>query len=168
MTELTPPYQYDKGYITFPLQGGMFSPFPDTITYNDETLFKKSSFHVSLVYIKEISKVIPEDTLTSFFNDFVKKTPIMFDSFKEEFRFVVDGERGRKTIVLLCTMSNLEEFFRALNQRFNTNVLTQPAHVTLYTLQKDVGIGIMSPEKMTATKEINVPELSKAFVTLTS
>ena len=166
MSEVSKQYIHEKDYIMLPLSADMFEHFPNTVEYGGEILHKKSEFHVSLVCAKENITTISKDELASFFDGFVNKTPISFNSFNDEFRFVVKDER--KTVILSCIINNLEEFFVALNQEFGIKMPTQPAHVTLYTLQKEIGIGINSDEEMESTEEIQIPELSKALVGLKS
>lgn len=58
--------------------------------------------------------------------------------YRNEFKFVSQNER--RTIVVMCDISNLKEFFELMNKKYNLNVEYQPTHVTIYTLQPELGI----------------------------
>jgi hypothetical protein len=135
-------YKYSKGYIGLPVE---ISNLPKTIVIDSKTLSLKSTFHVSLVCVKNIllaHKDIPnlEKKILDVFCKFVSKNEISFEKYKDEFRYAKDGER--ETIVAMCAVSNIEKLFKILNKEFGLETETPPTHVTLYTLQPDMGIGL--------------------------
>ncbi len=120
------------------------SNIPETISVEGLTLFRKSSFHVTLV---ALGKIIEKYTMTApdflergvaDFCEFVREHEVKFHRFREEFRFAFEGERC--SLVVLCDVSNLNEFFDRMNVRYDLNLEYPPTHVTLYTLQLDKGI----------------------------
>ena len=135
---------------------------PNTVSIGKETLQKKSSFHVSLLCVKDIlaTKNIPEQEILGAFCAFTADNDISFVGHTGEFRFA--QHEDRKTLVALCGVSNLERLFTFLNERFSVTLTTQPTHVTLYTLQPDIGIGLNTPTDMeTKSVLVEVPTALK-------
>jgi len=143
---------YSKGYIGLPLQ---LQNLPDTALIERETLQKKSSFHVSLLCVKDILANNPdsEQEILNTFCTFVADRDISFVRYTGKFRFA--QFEGKKTLVALCEVSNLTEFSKVLEERSKIKISSQPTHVTLYTLQPDIGIGLNSPTDM-ENKSISV------------
>jgi hypothetical protein len=133
---------YDKGYIALWLED---YPLPDTLDIEDTTLLKKDHFHVSLLCVKNILEVIPdiENEILNHFCDFVKEKELKFEGFTNEYRTAYADER--KSVVALCNVSNLNTFADYLSEKIDVKVAHQPAHVTIYTLQPNAGIGINNP-----------------------
>jgi hypothetical protein len=141
-------YPYKNGYISLPVEVG---ELPDTVSVGGERLQKRSSFHVSLVYVKNIIAQHPhlEREVLACFNDFVKENDISFVEYTGEFRLAQKDDK--KTLAALCQVSSLEKFPEFLEQRLGIKVSPQPTHVTLYTLQPDAGIDLYSMEEMEAS-----------------
>jgi hypothetical protein len=60
------------------------------------------------------------------------------------------------------TLSKKSEFHISLGQKFQKELPAQVAHITLYTLQPNAGIGILSVEELQRDSEIvEVPELQR-------
>lgn len=162
---LPEPYQYVRTYIGLKVDESLFADFPATVEWKGDILLKKDNFHVTICRGENIFTAAGlnleegEEKLLSFFNSFVEKRPITLLSFLDDFRYAVDEERDRKTVVIRCTVSNLSEFFLELNSSFGINLPVQPAHVTLYTLQKNLGIHIPSEEVMNAFPVVGLPVL---------
>ncbi len=135
-------YFFGNGYIATSVE---IENLPKKLTLNNRTFLIKSSFHVSLVCVKNIVLRLGEDfeqKIINLFCDFTSKNKISFIDYKEEIRYAVDKKTGRETIIIMCDVSNLKKFFGALNKKFGLNTETPPTHVTLYTLQQDKGIGL--------------------------
>jgi len=141
----TQKFTYSKGYVALPIE---IEGLPESIVVDGVELMKRSSFHVSLLYTKDIliGNEDLEQKVIDFFCFFAKENDISFVRYTGEFRFVELDER--KTVIALCKISNLKEFSEALGQEFGFDVPPQPTHVTLYTLQSDAGIGLNSPVAM--------------------
>ena len=144
-------FTYNKGYIALPVEISNLSEF---IEIEGEILQKKPSFHASLLCVKDIIEKHGdlEKRVLDFFCSFVSKNDVSFVKYSGEFRFVTNEER--KTLIALCEISNLKEFSESLGHKFGIEVPPQPTHVTLYTLQFNIGIGLNSPADM---KEKSVP-----------
>lgn len=121
---------------------------PESVVVEGETLLRKTSFHTSLLCVKDLlaKKLDSEQEILDAFCSFVAEKDISFIRYTGEFRFAQDGER--KTLVALCEVAGLDAFFAELAQKLGMNISSQPTHVTLYTLQPDMGIGLNSPEDM--------------------
>ncbi len=97
-----------------------------------------------------------EDEILSLFCAYAKDHEILFVRYTGEFRFAETMDR--KTIVTLCEISNLDAFFAYAEQELKISIPLQPTHVTLYTLQPEMGIGLNSEEEMQQkTQPIEVP-----------
>lgn len=158
--ELPAPYLYDKGYIYLPVSVDS-SRLPDKVEIGEKNLTKKESFHVSLVCVKEMTGYASEDAILELFAEYVKDHPIEFVGFINGFHHATKGED--ETVVVRCSVSQLEEFFERLNEPLHTNIPVQPTHVTLYTLVPGKGIGITSEAAMQAYPKIELPEIFAAL-----
>lgn len=150
-------YRIGKGYITLPVNINI--PF-ETIDIEGVTLQKKESFHISLICVKNLIKKYGEEIeekIISLFCDFVKENPIEYIPPEKEFRFV-EREDGRKTLIKMVSVSNLDSFFELLNKE-GIEVEKQPTHMTLYTLNLNEGIGINNQSDLERmTKVVGVPK----------
>jgi isopentenyldiphosphate isomerase len=147
---------YDKGYIALWLEN---YPLPETLTVDGDTLLKKDHFHVSLLCVKNLLEVNSdsEAKIIQHFCDFLKDNEVQLEGFTGEFRMATREER--KSVVGLCEVSNLYELAKYLSDKTGIEVASQPAHVTLYTLQQNMGIGLNSPEELEEkSKVVEVPE----------
>lgn len=147
---------YNKGYIALWCKDYDIS---NTFEVDGEIFLKKDHFHVSLLCVKNILEEKPdiEEDVLKHFCDFLKDNEIKFEGFTKEFRLAQNDER--KSIVALCKVSNLHKFAEYLTDKIGVTIAPQPAHVTIYTLQQNAGIGLNSPEEMEEkSKPIEVPE----------
>lgn len=150
-------YACDKGYIYMPIK--IADTLPKSIEVEGNTLILKSSFHASLLCVKNIlaeqNKELEQKIIESFCK-FASENDISFVKFTGEFRFSEFEER--KTILARCEISNLEKFSNQLSKELNIEIPTQPTHITLYTLQSDLGIGLNSfTELEEKSRVIDIP-----------
>jgi len=107
-------------------------------------MFLKSSFHVSLVCINEIIKKYGisdsefKDSIIKDFCDFIQANDINLLNYSPDFKFV--EENDLKTIVVMCQVSNLYEFFQLVDKKYGLKIEYPPTHVTLYILKDKLGI----------------------------
>jgi len=139
-------YPYKTGYLYVPIEFST-EKVPRTVDFGGDTLKIKERFHVSLVCLRNMISTHGEgigQKVLDFFYTFAEHEPLEFEGFSGEYRLAEQtrGNEYRKTIVGMCVVSNIDKFYRELNQEFGTNFDTQPTHVTLYTLGKNNGIGI--------------------------
>ena len=120
------------------------SGLPDQVEVEGNILLRKTSFHVSLVCIGQIIKkhaISTPDFIEKVINDFcefTKDNDISFVQYRDEFRFVEENER--KSVVVMCDISNLDTFFDLFNEEYNLTLEYQSTHVSLYTLQPNNAI----------------------------
>ncbi len=150
-------YAYGQGYLAMPIS---IEGLPPTISVNGEDLYAKSDFHVSLLCVKKlVRKHGPEleEKLLTLFCSFTTEYDISLIQYTNTFRFAETNDR--KTIVALCEVSNLEKFFELARVELKIFIHSQPTHVTLYTLQPELGIGLNSEQEMREkTRAIEVPD----------
>lgn len=149
-------FAYSKGYIMLPIEIGAL---PATISVEGETLQRRSSFHVSLLCVRDMVEKYGdlEKRILEFFCSFVKDHDISFIKYTGEFRFTQNEER--KSVVALCEISNLKNFSESLGRELGIDIPPQPTHVTLYTLQPDAGIGLNSSADMSEKSvPVEVPD----------
>ena len=146
-------YTYNKGYICLPIE---IAPLPKTIDVDGNILNLKSTFHVSLLCIKNILEKNNRENLEQLiiekFCSFISKNEISFLKFNGEFRFAQFKER--KTIIARCEVSHLVEFINFLSKELSIEIPLPPTHVTLFTLQPDMGIGLNSYEELGVKSKI--------------
>lgn len=136
---------------------------PSVIALEDSTLILRDTFHVSLVCIGRIiekNSVSIGDFKSRVINDFCefsKNNVIELTGYRKEFRFVAQAER--KSLVVMCDVSNLNKFFDILNQKYSLNLEYPPTHVTLYTLQKNVGIFLTDSQDINLLTRKTTPPL---------
>ena len=129
-----------------------FPDLPQNIVVEGETLTLKTELHVTLVYIGKIMEksnlIIPDfiQKVTADFCEFVKTTSIDVLQYRDEFRLVASGER--KTVIRMCDVSNLDSFFDFINEKYGLRWELPPMHVTLYTLQPNVGISLADADDL--------------------
>jgi ribonuclease BN (tRNA processing enzyme) len=135
---------------------------PPEIEVEGHRLLLKSVFHASLICIGKIIEkynvLIPdfENIVIKDFCDFTKNHDISITGYRNEFRFVTQDEK--RSVIIMVNVSNLDNFFALLNRKYDLKVEVQPAHVTLYTLQPDIGIYLTSSGDMEKlTKVIKNP-----------
>lgn len=160
---ITPYHNHDNGYVSLVLKD--IGELPSEITVNEKTLLRKGEFHVSLMAIKNLLPLInavdtnvTEDDLVRDFLEYQSSVELSDYTPTNEFRYVIRGER--ETVVGMVDVPNIEGLFEQLRGKYGVNLPTQPTHITLYTLQPEVGIGILSQDELAKdSKQINLPDL---------
>lgn len=151
-------FEYKYNTISLPVE---FKELPSNLIVENFNLFLKSSFHVSLVCIgkiiekNSISIANFEDNVINDFCEFSKSNELRVLEFND-FRFVFQNDR--RSIVVMCKISNLNNFFDFINNKYNLNLEYPPTHVTLYTLESRNGIFLTdSSDIKNLTKLISNP-----------
>jgi hypothetical protein len=144
-------HNYDNGYIG--LVNIELDNLAKTIEVDEYELLIKSEFHVSLLCTKNIAPLIDdtnvdiiESELVEFFLDFIKTTPLDTYSATNEFRLVKNNDRV--TLVGMVIVPGIEGLFTELSKKYGVSLPIQPTHITVYTLQPEKGIGILSKEQL--------------------
>src|SRR3989344_418801 len=130
---------------------------PPEITTSSNKLLLKSSFHVSLVCVDEIIKKY--NILTTDFKDSVVKDFCEFTSTNDiqvlQYREFKYAEKDNlKTVIVLCEVSSLPNFFEILNKKYNLKIEYPPTHVTLYAHDGKTGIFLTDSDDI---KNFTVP-----------
>lgn len=165
---ITSRHNCDDGYIS--LVDIELHQLPETISVDEYQLLKKDEFHVSLVCLKQLDEMLAPDVLgdkkeavKNSFLEFERSNPLVDFKLTGEYRLVKRKERV--TIVAMVSMPGLEELFTKLRADTGLNLPTQPAHITIYTLQPNVGIGLTSLQQIEAESVgVGLPELSEINV----
>lgn len=149
--------------IVLPIDDRQSVSFPRAVSWKNVRLDIKDEFHVTLLNVGTASALSqrPREDIVSFFNAYAARRPIALVSFADDFRYV--EKDVRKTILVRCVVSNLNLLFEELNRTFEIDMPMQPAHVTLYTLQKNVGIHVPSIEVMERLERVYLPVLEEAL-----
>lgn len=141
---------------------------PAIIEIEGYTLSLKTEFHVSLVYIGKIAeknKIGDPDIVEKIvadFCEFTRQNKIELLRYRNDFRFVTRDDN--RSVVIMCDISNLDKFFNFLNQKYALELEYPPTHVTLYTLQPNIGIFLTDSEDISkTTKQIDIPILNSKF-----
>lgn len=152
-------FKFNNNVISLPVS---IKGLPKQIEVEGYTLSLRSAFHISLVCIGKIKEKYNisisdfEEKVIDDFCNFHKEKNIILKNYRNEFRFVNEGER--KTVVVMCGVSNLDSFFDFLNKKYNLKLEYPPTHVTLYTLQPDAGIFLVDSSDISKlSKVIEVP-----------
>ena len=165
---LSAPYDQNEesGSILLTLDPRRFGSFPAGVIWRGARLAKKGEFHVTLLHARSISKLreLANQDIARFFDSFVEKFSLGLISFIDDFRYAEEAEK--RTILVRCVVSELDALFREFGKKFGIALPTQPAHVTLYTLQKNAGIHINSDTTMQGLERVDLPELEVAFATI--
>lgn len=149
--------------IVLPLDHTIFSSLPAEMLWKGIRLGKKAEFHITLLHVQKAAELAhrSREEIVSLFNAFVEGHPIRLVSFTNDLRYTEEDEK--KTILVRCTVANLDGLFASLNSAFRISMPTQPAHVTIYSLDPFVGIHVNSDEKMESLERVHLPELEAAL-----
>lgn len=160
---ITPHHSHENGYISLRITD--FVELPIEITVDQKTLFRKGEFHVSLMALKKLLPLIntvnddiTETDLVQDFLDYQSTVALSDFTLTNELRYVVRGER--ETIVSMVKVPNIDGLFDVLRAKYGVDIPTQPTHITLYTLQPEIGIGILSQDELERdSKLITLPDV---------
>lgn len=149
-------HNYDDGYIG--IVNIELDNLPPTFTIGEYELTLKSEFHISLVCVKKIAPLIdPENVsvieaeIVEAFKEFIQSTPLTNYTLTDQFRLVRRDDRA--TLVVLAKVLGIEAFFAKLEEKYDKKLPVQVTHITLYTLQPETAIGIISQEDLERLSE---------------
>ena len=137
----------------------VFDSLPETLEWKGKTFLKKKEFHITLVH----APVILMEQLIQVFNRFVARTSVELERFENEFRS--QKKEANETIVIRCVATNLIELFQEINTTLSIDLPLQPAHVTLYSIDENVGIAIDSVTEMELLPRVELLGLGSVFYT---
>jgi len=129
-----------------------FENLPEEIKIQETKLYPPAPFHVSLVYVRKTianyNILIPDfsNRIVEDFCDFTKSNPIEITRYNNEYKFV-NRDGIKKTVIVMCEVSNINKFFDLMNKKYGLNVKYPVTHVTLYnTLKGEPGIYLMDQD----------------------
>lgn len=143
---------------------------PKVLEFQGDKFVVKPEFHITLLAVEQIAKIIDSDNAENLklavvkeFYDFVNALPLTQYELSDDLRFVRVG--ANKTIVIIAKVKNIDRLFERLSKKYGVQLPVQPTHVTLYTLPTDTfGIPINSHEELKKiSKPVEIPELRAAF-----
>ncbi|HTE58641.1 MAG TPA: hypothetical protein VK694_07945 [Verrucomicrobiae bacterium] len=163
MNELPKEYNYELGFIILWHLG--LGTLPEQVTVQGFELLRKPEFHISLVCAYKLAQLIDlknkqrvEKEIVDEFKKFVGNQSLAAYKLLPEFRFA--QREHKKTLVVMTEVPGLSDFFDTLRQKFQIDLPSQPAHITLYALQPNAGIRIFTDEELQHDSiPVEVPEL---------
>lgn len=148
---ITDRHNYDDGYIS--LVNLDLANLPKTILVEGESFCRKTEFHISIICAKRIAPIINqgnavkvEAEIVQHFIEFTKEIPLTEFRLLPEIRMVQRDER--KTVVIMAELVGISEWFETLRRIYGKDIPTQPGHITLYALQPEKGIGLLSKQQV--------------------
>ena len=126
-------------------------PIASEITLGDQKFVVKDEFHVTLLWLPAVQELVVKDkkseeellkTVVKIFH----RTDVSFDQFLDDIRLA--QHKNAKTIVIMCRLKGIDQFFVELRKALKIDVPTQTTHVTLYTLENGIPIGINNKEQL--------------------
>ena len=157
---------YGDGYLQ--LINLKLGELPKTIEVEGDKMIIKNEFHISLVWIGRLSKMVDERNkdkikleMIEEFERFTENNSLIDYKLTGELRLV--KKDGLKTVIAMAEVPNLNIFLEKLSEKYGVKLPVQPTHITLYTLPEDkIGIGILSEEELQKySTEIDIPEFQK-------
>jgi hypothetical protein len=150
----------DEGYII--LSGIELPGLPDSISVDGYELQRKDEFHVTLVG-GVASKSLPDSenskaTVKAAFDEFAKTHDLTQYELTDELRLLKRDDRV--TVVVMVKLPGIDELYEYLNAKLGTSLPVQPTHITIYSLDPNVGISLNSLEQLNETTVVDIPEVS--------
>lgn len=160
---ITPHHSHDNGYISLVISD--LADLPEQINVDGKTLLRKGEFHISLMALKNLLPLInavnadvTELDLVQDFLDYHSNFQLAEYAPTNEFRYVIRDER--ETVVGMVEVPHINGLFEQLRAKYGVDIPTQPTHITLYTLQPEAGIGILSQDEIEKdSKPISLPDI---------
>ena len=165
---ITDKHSYGGGYIS--LRNFDLQNVPEKISIDDYELLKKGEFHVSIMALKNLAPMLnpenPEQSseqLKQDFLEFVKNHDLTDFRLTGKYRLVKRDERV--TVVAMVELKNINALFDYLRSKYSIDFPTQPTHITMYTLQPEAGIGILSQDELTdSSLGVDIPALANVEI----
>lgn len=139
---------------------------PEELNIEGDKYVRKSEFHITLLAVEEVAKIINESIaedlkvqIVKDFYDFVEGFDLDKWELTGELRLV--NVEGNKTLIAMTKLEGIEKLFKILSKKYDKILPVQPIHITLYTLPSDTfGIPINSYEELeNISKPISIPQI---------
>ncbi len=156
------------GYIS--LRGFDLHNVPEKISVDGYDLLKKGEFHITIMALKNLAPMLNPDNmeeaseqLKQDFLEFVENHNLANFHLTGEYRLVKRGEL--MTVIAMVQLENIDELFDYLRSKYGVNFPTQPTHITMYTLQPEIGISILSQAELDQDSVVvDIPELANVEI----
>ena len=147
-------FNLNDGYIQLPIT---IDHLPLKLCVLNYELLLKEEFHCSLICVRNLINKYgfgTEKKIIDLFNDFILNHDITLEKFYNEFRLVRRGEKV--SVIAMCNISNIDIFYKLLNEKLEISEVVPPTHVTIYTLQPNMGIGVNTDLELRTTEIIDM------------
>ena len=144
---------YVWGYVMLPKN---LAIAPTITIQNTKFVAKKELMHVSIINTKNyVSALATKLNLTeseacqklvSEIDSFVSYNPIDLESLSDEVRIVKKSDRV--SLIIMVKITNINKLYEHLKSIFQIDFEPQPTHITLYTLENGVNIGVDSQKDL--------------------
>jgi hypothetical protein len=156
MMQVPAPYEYSRGYIIQRL--GTNDALPPHLLLGGIDYIAKPELHCSLIAIKKLvprlaehehltEEVAEEKALTAAISALAQTRPT-FKAYQPNVRIASQPGRDRQTVIIMAEVTNIEQTFSLLGKALDLEIPTQPTHVTIYTLENGLPIGVTSPSEL--------------------
>ena len=163
-TMITKHHNYDTGYIS--LVNLELGDLPKTIKFKGNNLLLKNEFHISIMAIKNLAPMLNSNNL-ELASEQLKQDFINFAAshdlinFRPTGHFRIVTRDDRISIIAMVQLRNIDKLYSYLRAKYDVDFPTQPTHITMYTLQPEAGIGILSEEELERDSiNADIPELN--------
>lgn len=153
----------EKGTVIIELEAEIFCIAKNTINVLGKSFIAKDEFHVTLIGTQAGLIILDKIKYNKAINKLLEKTFESIDwSFKQTGSVnILSRKKGRtvqKSIIMLLEMPGVAEFYRQLRTSglFGPETPVPPAHVTLFTHNCPLGIGVSGDEVL---KQLTVKTL---------
>lgn len=139
------------GYLTFPVN---LSIIPK-IKIDSKTFYSKTTYHVSLLYLGELTNTKQNKILK-----FASKYEVRLSKITNVFRSV--KKEDNESIIVRVQLQGLKRLITDINKLYGYNFVYPPTHITLFNLKGQYGIGINSlQEYKEITTDLDQESISK-------
>ena len=154
---ITPFHTYENGWVSLPIYD--ITGLPEIIEVKSKKLKLKDEFHITMMAARDLAPslnaddpVEAEKQLVADFVEFQKTNDLSRYTPSDVYRFVKRDDR--ETVIQMVEVPGINELYYFLRQKYNVDLPTQPAHITLYKKDGYRGIGLLSDEEIDRDSEI--------------
>lgn len=161
MQQFNPPYEYAGGYI---MQKLPEYSLPRKVTVGRFEYYSRRQLHCSLIAVKNLIGLVQEHDgstedaaeakILQAVGQIFAANPPKVTAVTSEIRIASKLDDYKQSIVVMVTVAGLKEAFAELSQILGFTLHLQPAHITLYTLENGLPIGLTTNEQLAKLSQI--------------
>lgn len=144
------------GYLTLPVN---ISIIPK-IKIGSKTFYSKIGYHTSLLYLGDLPDTQQKEILK-----FASKYGVKLSKVTNVFRAV--KKEDNESIIVRVQLQGLKKLINGINKQYGYSYVYPPAHITLFNLKGQYGIGINSlkeyKEITSKLDQKSIDKLSRCF-----